>query len=85
MCPPRPTIYDIKHHVIASDPDARHFFDRAALKAFGQRLSDFGIYKQEDGRYLIKAPRYFVTPAKKVFIGYTERYYNPANGKLTIS
>lgn len=77
MCPKRPSIYDIKRNTAGTSPN---FFERATLKFFGQRLSDFSVYKQDDGRYLISAPRRICGK----FQGYTRRYYNPTTHELTV-
>jgi hypothetical protein len=72
----RPSIYEIKRAVAEKQP---YFFSRATMKFFNQRLSDFSIYKQDDGRWLISAP---VRDRDGNFMGYTRRFYNPETHDL---
>jgi hypothetical protein len=67
----RLTIYDIKKRV---EETGSYYFARKTLKFFGQTLKDFRVYKCDDGRYFIRAPRKHG--------GYSERYYNPKTNKL---
>jgi len=71
------TIYEIKRLTSETSP---YFFERKTLEFFGQRMSDYRVYKQKDGRYLITAPIRNQT-TKKV-IGHTERMFNPKTNKL---
>lgn len=70
------TIYDIKE---LSSKDAPYFFTRDTLKFFHQKMSDFHVKKQSDGRYYIYAIMKNHTGRN---VGLTERYFNPANNKL---
>ena len=69
------TIYDIKRLTEATAP---HYFTRSTLKAFGQTMRDFKVYKQLDGRFMICAPRFL--NGKQ--LGESVRYFNPTNNKL---
>jgi len=64
------TIYDIKRLTSETSP---YFFSKNTMKFFGQRMSDFKVYKQEDGRYLILAENRH---------GETKRFFNPLNNEL---
>jgi hypothetical protein len=72
----RPTIHEIKRAVADKQP---YFFSRATMKFFNQRLSDFSIYKQDDGRWLISAP---MRDRNGNLMGYTRRFFNPAVNDL---
>jgi len=74
----RPTIYQIAKHVRTVDPE-NSFFDKQTLRFFEQRLSDFSVWAQPDGRYLIKAPSRICGETH-----YTIRFYNPIDGTLTL-
>lgn len=65
------TIYDIKR---LTENTAPMFFDRKTLKFFGQKMKDFKVYKLEDGKYQICAPR--------LHGGYTQRIFNPETNIL---
>ena len=72
------TIHEIKKRTKKTAP---FFFSRNTMRCFGQRLSDFTVEKQSDGRYKISAP---VNP---FFLGLeknleTVRYFNPKNNVL---
>lgn len=71
----RLTIYDIKRLTAETEP---YFFSAKNMKFFGQTLKMFRVYRQSDGRYLIKAPRYDCGKQR----GYTERYFNPVTNQL---
>jgi hypothetical protein len=64
------TIYDIKRLTSGTSP---YFFSRQSMKFFKQRMSDFHVIKQEDGRYYI----YALSEGHK-----TERWFNPVNNEL---
>ena len=49
----KPTIYEIAELTSKTSP---YFFSKKTLKFFGQSMSSFKVYKQDDGRYLITAP-----------------------------
>ena len=72
------TIYDIKQNTIETSP---YFFSRDTLRFFGQTMSSFKVYKQDDGRYMISAPMKDYTGKK---VGQTIRYYNPINNQLEL-
>ena len=72
------TIYEIKKRTKKTAP---FFFSRNTMRCFGQRLSDFTVEKQSDGRYKISAP------SDPFFLGSennheTVRYFNPENNVL---
>jgi hypothetical protein len=71
----KPTIYDIARLTSETSP---HFFSRETMKFFNQRMSDFKVYKQDDGRYLITAP--VIKGGKEV--SRTKRYFNPETNEL---
>lgn len=49
-----PTIFDIKNNCDS------HFFDRATLRGFGQKMSDFRVYKTGDPTvFQTVAPRFY--------------------------
>ena len=72
------TIYEIKRRTASTSP---HYFSRRTMKFFGQTLRSFRVYKQPDGRYMIKAP----TMDRGVQRGYSVRYFNPSNNELELS
>jgi hypothetical protein len=74
----RVTISDIKRLTSVTAP---HFFTRDTLKFFGQRMSDFKVYKQKDGTYYVTAP---MKDSRGRVMGNTERIFNPADNSLTI-
>jgi hypothetical protein len=74
----RPTIHEIKRLTKENHP---LFFTRREMKFFGQRLDDFSIIAQDDGRWLISAPiRNPHTPKGMRTI----RYFNPATNTLDL-
>ncbi len=70
----RLTIYDIKRLTSETSP---HFFERSTMRFFNQRLKDYSVCKQSDGRYRIYCP---FGPGRPK--GETVRYYNPNNHEL---
>lgn len=70
------TIYEIKRLTAATSPC---FFTRSTLAFFGQRMRDFTVTKQSDGRYEISA---LMKDSDRVVRGWTIRYFNPANNEL---
>lgn len=73
------TIYEIKERTQDLSP---YFFTRNTLKFFHQRMADFRVKKQTDGRYYIYAPMRDHTGRQ---VGITERWFNPENNKLEMS
>jgi hypothetical protein len=69
------TIYEIKRRTADTSP---HFFDRAALKFFGQTLKSFKVFRIADGRTRIMAP--ILIDGRRA--GETIRFFNPINNKL---
>ena len=69
------TIYEIKKRTKETSP---YFFSRNTMKFFGQRMKDFKVYKQKDGRFKIIAPSgsNWSNDLKTI------RYFNPTNNKL---
>tara|TARA_Y100000401_G_scaffold116002_1_gene120841 strand:+ start:6081 stop:6302 length:222 start_codon:yes stop_codon:yes gene_type:complete len=69
------TIYEIKKRTETTEP---YYFSRNTMKFFGQKLKDFKVTKESDGRYKIAAP------IRKAFMVDTESvaYFNPTNNKL---
>ena len=72
------TIYEIKKRTKVTAP---YFFSKDTLRFFGQRISDFTVKKQNDGRYEIKA---ICRNAPHEEQYYTVRYFNPSNDKLEL-
>lgn len=72
------TIYDIKY---ATQETAPFYFTRKTMRFFNQKMKDFKVYKQKDGRYLITAP---MKNNQGKIVGYSERYFNPLNNKLEL-
>lgn len=68
----RLTIYDIKRLTADTAP---YFFTKDTMRFFMQRLSDFKVYQQTDGRYKIIADRPY---------GQTLRFFNPLNNALEL-
>lgn len=73
------TIYEIKRLTARTSP---HFFTRSTLAFFGQRMRDFKVQKQSDGRYRISAPMYRKEGGWLIYVAWTIRYFNPANNEL---
>lgn len=74
----RPTIHEIKRLTKENHP---LFFSYREMKMCGQRLEDFSIIAQDDGRWLISAPirnPLFVKGSKTV------RYFNPVTNTLDL-
>ena len=71
----KPTIYEIAELTSETSPS---FFSKKNMKFFGQKMSSFKVYKQDDGRYLITAP--VIINGKEV--SRTQRYFNPETNKL---
>lgn len=71
----RLTIYDIKRRTAETSP---YFFSSKTMKFFGQRLSDFSVYKRTDGKYDVVAPSY----QNGKLMGYTKRVFNPKTNEL---
>ena len=64
---------------------APYFFDKKSLQFFGQKMSDFRVYPQEDGKYFITAPMFMTDyrTGKKTETEYpTTRLYNPETDEL---
>ena len=72
------TIQQIKS---LSSITAPHYFDKKTMKFFGQKMSDFKVKKQLDGRFLISAP---MRNKEGIVIGKSERYFNPISNELEI-
>lgn len=72
----RLTIYDIKRLSTEKSP---YFFSHNTMKFFGQRMSDFSVHKQKDGKYLITAP---MRNPKGEYMGSTVRLFNPKTNEL---
>ena len=71
----KPTIYEVAELTSETSP---YFFSKKSMKFFGQKMSSFKIYKQDDGRYLITAP--VIMNGKEV--SRTQRYFNPETNEL---
>jgi hypothetical protein len=69
------TIYEIKELTRETSP---YFFEKNTMKFFRQKMSDFKVYKQEDGKYLITAPSY----CNGKLMGITKRLFNPETNEL---
>lgn len=70
----KPTIYDIKYAVQGKS----NYFDRKALKFFGQTMKDYSVTQTKDGRIFISAPIYL----NKKVIGYSEREFIKETNEL---
>ncbi len=70
------TIHEIKRLTQETNP---YYFDRQTMRFFGQRLRDFRVQKQPDGRYRISAP---ITDRDGRNMGESVRFFNPANNEL---
>lgn len=69
-------IHDIKTATAETSP---YFFSRDTLKFFHQRMKDFKLKRQPDGRTKISAPMRDNTGRT---MGETVRYFNPENNQL---
>ena len=69
------TIYEIKKRTKETSP---YFFNRNTMKFFGQKMKDFKVYKQKDGRFKIIAP---ISSNCSNDLK-TIRYFNPTNNEL---
>lgn len=72
----RLTIYEIKRLTADTEP---YFFSPNSMKFFGQRLSDYSVYKIDDTHYKISAP---IKDRGGKVRGYTERIFNTETRKL---
>lgn len=70
------TIYEIKYKTLEPSP---YFFCRKTLKFFHQRMRDFSVRKQNDGRYLISCPMRDFNGKQ---VGTTQRLFNPTTNEL---
>ena len=66
-------IYEIAEATSKTSP---YFFSKNTLDFFGQKMEDFTVEEQTDGRFRICAR---VCDFKNE---YTERYFNPENNEL---
>lgn len=66
------TIHEIKDRTKETHP---YFFSPDTLRFFRQKLSDFTVTEQTDGRYKISAPC-------KLYNGHTVRFFNPETNEL---
>lgn len=69
------TIQEIKERTLKTAP---YFFSDDTMRFFGQKLSDFKVSKQSDGRYKISAK----SGANWSQILKTVKYFNPINNRL---
>ena len=69
------TIYEVKERTQETAP---YFFSKSSMKFFGQRMKDFKVYKQKDGKYLIVAK----SGDNWKGIHYTKRMFNPLTNEL---
>ena len=69
------TIYEIKRLTRETAP---YFFSPKTMRFFGQRLKDFKVYKQRDGKFLIVAK----SGENWEGVHYTKRLFNPVNNEL---
>lgn len=70
------TIYQIKQ---ATRVTAPHYFERSTMKFFGQRMRDFRVQKQADGRYKIAAQ---MRGRDGRNMGQSVRFFNPVTNEL---
>ena len=73
---PKLTIYDIARLTQETSP---FYFTRDTLRFFHQRMSDFRVYKQKDGKYLINAP---MKDSTGRIVGTSQRIFNPITNQL---
>ena len=71
------TIYEIKKRTKKTSP---YFFSKNTMQFFGQKMKDFKVYKQKDGRFKITAPSGSNWSSNLQTI----RYFNPTNNELEI-
>ena len=69
-----PTIYEIKRFVV----DEPYFFERKAMKIFGQTLRDFHVNRTQEAHIFYIWAKYGADCQK----GKTERYYNANTRKF---
>lgn len=69
------TIYEIKKRTKETAP---YFFSKDSMKFFGQRLKDFKVKKQLDGRFKILAK----SGKNWENTHWTIRFFNPENNEL---
>lgn len=70
------TINEIKERTASTEP---YFFSPNTMRLFGQKMSDFKVTEEEDGRFFISAP---MIDSRGKVMGYTERYFNPETNRL---
>jgi hypothetical protein len=75
----RPTISEIKRLTKENHPT---FFDRSWMRICGQRLEDFSIVNNGDGRWVISAP---IRSAEAPKGARTTAYFNPATNTLELT
>ena len=73
------TIHEIRRRTEETEP---YFFSAKTLRFFGQKMSDFRVRQQADGRYYICA---IMRDPNGNKVGLTQRYYNPITNKLEIT
>lgn len=75
---PKPTIYDIKR---LSEDSAPYFFSRRTLQFFGQKVSDFKVYRtDQEGKFLIMAQSFGGNKTTRLFNIFTnELEHLPTN------
>jgi len=71
------TIYEIKDRTQKTEP---YFFSRDTMRFFGQTMRSFRVYKQPDGKYLIRAR----SGKNWSEVHYTERLFNPLTNELEL-
>lgn len=73
------TIQEIKERTLKTAP---YFFSDDTMRFFGQKLSDFKVSKQSDGRYKISAKINAKSGSNWSDDLQTIRFFNPINNKL---
>jgi len=76
----RPTISDIKYQTAETSP---YYFSHNTMKCFGQRMKDFSVRSETDGRFRISAPMRDRYTGK--VIGESVRFFNPFTKTLDLS
>lgn len=84
----KPSISRIKED---TRKDAPYFFDRNTMKTFGQKMSDFKVYRTKSDRFYIIAPAYSrdYRTGKRIRMSDSIREYVPGKrlgqGKLLLT
>jgi len=78
------TINEVKARHLSLCPDS-HFFDRDAMRFFGQTLRSFRVTYIGHDKYEITAPMYDKSREPRVYMGTTKRIFDYVSGTLTLN